>query len=261
MTLIKPCLKYGAFFLVAAFLAGCTYVEKGYFIEPYYKPITTYDHSIKKRSGTIHISTIEFDKPDVDLHWETFPIRLLKILPVLSAIPIVDLTAKNSCYYSYFNIYYTVPREGELEEILASEIKNTGMFDNVCSQNTQGDYDVKGYVNFTIEGYGHNSGLGILYGGLLPMLFLPTATDHYKCEAFFEVISAKDSTILFSKDYKVETNRLVGFFSSYYDYNVTQQRAHNEIIGQQIFPAIVSDFINDLKHNIQSQSPILTELK
>lgn len=248
--LIKSCFKYEFIFIIIMFFVGCTSIERGNLIQPYYKPVFMNDQPETKVLGAIHINTIEFDKPSMDNHWITFPIRSIKIVPGLSLIPLVDRTCINSCPYNSLN-EKIILQKGELEEILVSEMRNTGLFSEVGSQGTQGDYDVKGRVNFTIENYTHYSGLGFMYLGMIWTFFLPLGTDYYTCEAHFEVISLKDNKVILSKDYKAEVQKYINLFNPQDNYNIYDTEISKIVIGEQIFPNIVRDFISDININIQ----------
>lgn len=230
--------------LTITIIAGCTSIQQGNCVTPYYKSIILNDQLEVRKFGSVRINTIEFDKPDVDLHWDTAPIRFIcYAIPVLSAIPLSDSTVKN-CAGSH------LLQEGEVEELLVSEMCKTGMFKEVRSRGGQGDYDVNGRINFTIDRYFHQSGFGIFYGIVLPTVLFPYYTDQYKCEAHFEVISVKDNNLILSKDYRVVADKLQYIFTHYDEYNVLRPGEPNRILGEQIFPVIMRDFINDIKINL-----------
>lgn len=238
---------YGIFIIIATYFAGCTSVQKGSCITPYYKSIIKNEQSVTKKLGTINISAIESDKSYSSINPETFPIRIIfYFTPLLSAIPLSDLTIKN----------LNCPQEGELEGILVSEIKKTGLFQEVLSQSIQEDYYLKGRINFTIDRYDHSSGFGgLLYWWLvIPPFILPKSTDHYNCEAHFEVFCTKDDKIILSKDYKFETDKLAFIFPYSSDYNLLDPELINKFIGEQIFPKIFKEFTNDIKLDIQPLS-------
>lgn len=230
-------------------VVGCTSFEKGTLIQPYYKPVITSDQREKLSFGTIHINNIGFDDPSMDNHWATFPIRLvIKYVPGLCLIPIADGTRINSRPYTAYK--YITLQQGELEEILVSEMKNTGMFSEIDHQDTHGDYDVKGRVNFRIETYTHFSGLGFIYIAPLWLFLLPMGTDYYTCEAHFEVISLKNNKVILSKDYKATTKKNINLFIPEDNYNIYDHDIYKIVLGEQIFPNIVRNFINDIKLNI-----------
>lgn len=246
---IRSFITYGFLFIIPVLFTGCASVEKGNLIQPYYKPVFMNDQKEKRSFGAVHINTIEFDVPSKDNHWITFPIKFIKLVPGLSLIPIVDRTCINSRPYPAFkNI---ILQQGELEEILVSEMRNTGMFNEVGSRDTLGDYEVKGKVNFSVENYTHYSGLGFIYIAPLWTFLLPMGTDHYTCEAHFEVISVKDNKVILSKDYKSSIKKDIKLFGPIDNYNIYDDEVSNIVLGEQIFPNVVRDFINDVKPNIQ----------
>jgi hypothetical protein len=254
--MMKPFIVCGILIIIPTFFMGCTIMDSGYFIKPYYKPVSESMQPLPGGAGTMLVNRIEYDEPGVDHHWGTLPLReLLNLLPGLSAIPMVDLTARNCSYYVFFNLYYVSPKAGEMEEILVSELNNTGIFNEVGSTGIHGDYELKSRVDFTIDENVHLCGLGIFYGALLPEMILPFATDRFTCQAHFEVISTKDHAVVFSRDYVSETYKVVGLLSQSYDYNNIQHSARSMVLGQEIFPEVIRNFINDMKAQHWSQTP------
>jgi len=250
VTMARSGITHLILLIILAICLGCApmKVKPGYILQPYYKSTITKDQITAKGLGSIRINTIEFDEPYGQVHAIKF---IMDVLPILSLTPLTDLTLKNIAYIPDASrpgdLTYTGLQKGDLENTLASEIKKTGMFDKVEYQGLPKDYDIKGRVNFTQEAYAHFSGFGLIcYStGLLPLLALPMETTFYTCDAHFDVISTKDNKVIFSKDYRSKDSKWHALL-----YGKSIKETAN-VFGEDIFPVIVKEFVDDLQHNIK----------
>ena len=223
--------------LLVTITIGCASNKPGPILTPYYKS------AVKKETSTaneipvsIRVNSIAFDMPGKKTNGGAVA---LKMLPLVSLIPISE--------ESFVNInpsgFEKITREpGEIEKILAEELNKTSLFKEVTTESVPKDYDIQGKVDFILDLNSHMSGFGIFFG-LASLLFLPTATYNYKCEAHFEVVSTADNSIVFSKDYFSKERYTLGLFYG----NIKKSQ---KLYGKKIFPVIVKEFINDLKENL-----------
>jgi hypothetical protein len=248
-------MKHGILLIILAICLGCAPFKTipGYIVQPYYKSPITKDQITTKGLGSIRINTMEFDEP----YYKENTTQLIKLIPILSLIPLADATWKNTVPFGVDpSTSVTTLQKGDIENILVSEIKKTGMFDEVEYQGLPKDYDIKGRVNLTIETYIHASGLGVLYElSLIGLFTLPMATLYYTCEAHFDVISTKDNKVIFSKDYLSEDKEWEGIIYHISQLKPTRATLSSEF-GEDVFPVIVKEFVYDLQHNLKPQSSV-----
>lgn len=255
-TMVRSCMKHGTLLISLAICLGCAPFKTvpGYIVQPYYKSSITKDQITTKGLGSIRINTMEFDEPYV----QDNPATIIKLIPILSLIPITDQTWKNTVPFDvHSKTTFTTLQKGDIENILVSEIKLSGMFNDVEYQGLPKDYDIKGRVNLTIETYIHGSGLGLLFYefSLLAWFTLPMASFYYTCEAHFDVISTKDNKVIFSKDYLSKDKKWEGIIYHINPLHPTRARFSGEF-GEDVFPVIVKEFVNDLQHNLKPQSSV-----
>ena len=246
VTLARSGITYGILLIILVICLGCApvKVKPGYILQPYYKSTITKDQITVKGLGSIRINTIEFDEPYGQQNAVKF---IMSFFPILSLTPIANITFKNIANDSKIHTHgiYTGLQKGDIENILVSEIKKTMMFDKVEYQGLPKDYDIKGRVNFTQNNYAHFSGFGVVCWstGLLPLLAFPATTIFYTCEAHFDVISTKDNKVIFSKDYLSKDSKWSALLYG--------SKTAANVVGEDIFPVIVKEFVDDLQHNIK----------
>ena len=217
---------------------SCTKTGPGMIVTPYYASVVVKENNpASKIPVSIRVNSIAFDIPGKKTNGG---VLVLKLLPLLSLIPIPE--------ESLFNINLAplkkITREpGEIEKILTEELNKTSLFNEVTFEGAPKDYDIQGKVDFTLDMNSHMSGFGILFS-IASMLFLPTATYNYKCEAHFEVVSTTDNSIVFSKDYFSKERDTLGVIYG----NLFQSQ---KLYGKKVFPVIVEEFINDLKESLK----------
>ena len=233
-TMVRSCMKHGTLLIILAICLGCAPFKTvpGYIVQPYYKSSITKDQITTKGLGSIRINTMEFDEPYLQDNHAT----MIKLIPILSLIPLTDPTWKNTVPFGVDSkTTFTTLQKGDIENILVSEIKLTGMFDDVEYQALPKDYDIKGRVNLTIETYTHGSGLGILLYefSLVGLFTLPIATFYYTGEAHFDVISTKDNKVIFSKDYRSEDKEWEGII--YHISQISQREQHFLVSSEKMF--------------------------
>lgn len=226
--------------LLMATSISCTKTVPGMIVTPYYASVVVQENNTaSKIPVSIRVNPIEFDTPGSKTNGGA---TVLKLFPLLSLIPVSD--------QNYFNInlapFEKITREpGEIEKILTEELNKTSLFNEVTFEGVQKDYDIQGKVDFTLDLNSHMSGFGIFFG-IASLLFLPTATYNYKCEAHFEVVSTNDSSIVFSKDYFAKERYTLGVFYG----NILKSQ---KLYGKKVFPVIVEEFINDLKEKLKQK--------
>jgi len=208
---------------------GCSkHIEQG-LVEGYYNTVVQNGgQSTKKNPVTIRINDLVNDplsKKD--------PLSgVVKLFPLLSLIPVHVVHTNQIGRMKLGN--------SEFEEILAKELRRSGIVEDVTYKGEQKDYDIRGKVNFIYKDNMHTSGLGLLvYYCLLPTLILPTSTARFTCEAHFEVVSADGTRVLLSKNYIAKSK-----WQYYLLYDNDRVRS---CYGQEVLPQIVKQFIADLK--------------
>lgn len=182
---------------------------------------------------SVHIGDFEQSPPSTDLGMPGGMLRLVPILSLASS-PFEYVNGIPDEWGSRVDL-----RSGELEKILVEEISKSGLFKEVRSGGTGGDYKITGRVNLYFKMQRHFGGLGILYFGVLPMLLLPCDAEHFKCEAHFDVASAKSKIVVLSRDYVAESRWQLWPF-----YNQTRMW---QCYGGEVFPKIVESFIADMR--------------
>jgi hypothetical protein len=256
MRVIKSNIIKWLLLIVPAIVLGCSgpIIDKGYLFEPYYKSIVqvAQDQKTMQGLGRIRIDTIEFDKPYIKYD---VPITIMRLFPILSAIQRAEDIQRNCFKYNY-NIRNL--QKGELEKILVSDLRNSGVFNKVDLDDTPWDYEIKGKVNFTIESYTHFSGFGFIAycGMILPGFLFPVATVDTVCEAHFDVISAKDNRIILAKDYRSSDEKSIRPF-----YSDKTQELFPRVLGKNIYPTIVKQFIDDLADTLKSENHVFSQLR
>lgn len=202
-------------------------------------------HSLVVQRNTPAFASISIDDVISEPPSSEAPaLGVIKVIPIVSLIPIRN-TYVNQVHDRSYPVYniggfaeQTEPLgEGEIERILAEEIKKAGIARDVRLGSGQSDYMIRGSVNFSYTINGHFSGLG----GLYPILWLvlPGSTDSFHCQAHFDVLSSDGARVFMSKDYETRHKH------QYFLFGTSDRRWM--IYGEKILPIIIRDFIRDLE--------------
>jgi len=223
-------------------LCGCSqkYQQAG-ILKPYYNSVVTNSKSVENTLPvSLRIRTIDFNPPEKKTDWAIFTV---KMIPIVSLIPMSpDLSSTNMLLRKPSK---RIP--GEVEKTLTSELQRTMLFHEVSFEGPPKDYDIKGHVDFKWDNYSTFGGLGIFGLGLIPPLvlvpgaFVTYTTEHYICEARFEVVDSQTNKTVFTKNYYADKKiKLTALVTS------AKRKGLNTVPGKKLFPPIVKEFINDL---------------
>jgi hypothetical protein len=205
-----------------------------------YRPVANRS-AVPPATYSIRIATFSSRPPAIDGNHAL-------IIPAL--VPVVGLfmppvgEATNAIHYPD-DYTATGFLDAELENLVAGELRQSGLFRDVLVGDAPADLTLAGAVDIDRKIYAHYSGLGVLMGGIIPMMIFPMMTVDDACAARFVLTSTSSGQAVFSKDYRVRAKTWVSLLNADTEY---------ANYGRELFPKLVAELLADLAAVVRARA-------
>ena len=196
-----------------------------------YRPLTAAVTPAPPSAPTLRVADFEHAPPETHtaLGW-----MVTAFVPVVGLVNPPVGTARNALHYPD-DSSATGFQTGELERIVADEIRRSGLFSHVEYGGPAADVELRGTIDLHRAIYTHLSGLGFLIGSPW-FLWLPLETVDDSCAASFSLVS-RDGVPLFERTYAVRARTRIG---------VANEDDEWANYGRALFPRLVTALLHDL---------------